>query len=176
MEWTRPEVVSVLALLVSGLSLGVAFLSFWRSYLAQQPLAWLEVQTTQIPNEWLATIHLRNRSPFDWRAVHAMVPLTKFPLTDKQDFLLGKVLSAPFESERGNRSLTATFNLKASLHGTVLAGESGLFSVVLRRGPLSDATVVTIAFVIQSMVAKPRCKTLTIKADLPRPSLTMVLG
>jgi hypothetical protein len=171
MELNRTEIISILALLVSALSLGVAFLSYWRSYLAQQPIAWLEVQSTQIPNEWLAKIHVLNRSPFGWRVVQAVVPLTKFPLTDKQDFLIRAI-----ESENGSTSPATGFNLQASFSGGILPGESGICSVILRRGPLSDASLVTIKFTLQSMVAKPHYKTLTIKATLPRPSLTMVLA
>jgi hypothetical protein len=191
MELSRSEIISILALLVSALSLGVAFLSYWRSYLAQQPIAWLEVQPTLIPNEWLGKIHILNRSTFGWRVVQADVPLTKFPVTDKQDFLI----RAAIESENENTSPAAPpatvgdavrraydlhreqagFNLQATFSGGILPGESGTCSIILRRGPLSDASAVTIKFTIQSMVAKPRNKTLTIKATLPRPSLTMVL-
>jgi hypothetical protein len=163
MEWSLPEITSLLALLVSALSLGVAFLSFLRSYRAQQPVAWLEVELTDAPNEWAGKIHLLNRSNFGWRATQAVVPLRKFPMTDKQDFLI-------------RSSQDPAFNLKAFIRGEVLPGESGTYPIVLRRGPLSDATVVTIKFTVGSMVAKPRSKTLTVKADLPRPSVTMVLG
>jgi hypothetical protein len=40
---------------------------------------------------------------------------------------------------------------------------------------LSDASVVTISFTIESMVAKPHSKTLTIKGTLPRYGFTMAL-
>jgi hypothetical protein len=170
---SRSEVISILALLVSALSLGVAFLSYWRSYLAEQPNAWLEGLTTQIPNEWLANIHLINRSSFGWRARHAVVPVTVWPVTDKQDFLMR---AGPNASPNPVESEASAFNYKVALSGGVLPGESAAWAVVLRRGPLSDASAVTITFIIESMVAKPRSKILIIKADLPNPSATMVLG
>jgi hypothetical protein len=159
MELSRSEIISISALLVSALSLGVAFLSYWRSYLAQQPIAWLEIQPTLIPNEWLGKIHILNRSSFGWRVVQAAVPLTTVPLTDKQDFLI----RAATESEPAE-----PFGFLASFSGGILPGESGACSVMLRRGPLSDASGVTIILTLQSMVPKPRYKTFTIKAFLPK--------
>ena len=115
-----------------------------------------------------------------------MVPLTKFPLTDKQDFLIRAVDASPAGPPETVRDAVrqayavareqADFNLQASFTLGILPGESAICSLILRRGPLSDASVVTIGFTLQSMVAKPRYKRLTIKATLPRPSLTMVLG
>jgi hypothetical protein len=127
---------------------------------------WLEVQPTPIPNEWLGKIHILNRSSFGWRVVQAVVPVTKIPLTDKQDFLIRAVT----ENEPAK-----AFGFVASFSGGILPGESGTCPIVLRRGPLSDASVVTIDFTIQSMVAKPHNKTLIIKGTLPRYGLTMVL-
>lgn len=167
--WT--EVISSLALVVSTLALLVAAISLWRTYAAEQPVAWAEVQSTEIPNCWLANVHLRCPSSRSWRPISLVVPLKKLPLTERQDFLLG-------EPTKDGGQISAERSLKMSLENQkpVQSGQTGIFTVMLIRGRLSDATTAQMKFCIQSLAAKPRYKTLSIEGKIPGGGLRLEIS
>jgi hypothetical protein len=169
MTWA--EVISSLALGVSTLALLVSAISLWRTYVAEQPAAWAEVQTTEIPNCWLANIHLRCPPNRSWRPISLVVPLKKLPLTERQDFLLS-------EPTGDGGQISAVRSLKMSLENQnpVQPGETGIFTVMLFRGRLSDATTAKMQFCIESLTAKPRYKTLSIAGKIPSSGITLALS
>jgi hypothetical protein len=169
MTWT--EIISSLALGVSTLALLVSAISLWRTYAAEQPAAWAEVQTTEIPNCWLANIHLRCPSSRSWRPISLVVPLKKLPLSERQDFLLSEPTG-----DGGQISSGRSLKMSLEARNPVQPGETGTFTVMLIRGRLSDATTVKMQFCIQSLTAKSRYKTLSIAGKIPSSGIALAIS
>jgi hypothetical protein len=179
MTWTPPEFISAWALLISALGFGVSIFSLWQTFAAETPIAWLDVQTTETTDCWIANVHLRNRSSVTLRAVSVSVPIGAVPIGKKQDFLLGDYEAAMVD-DGGNRSLSlerAGRDINLSLRNrTVRPEEVGTFPVLLFRGALSDAASVQMRFCIQSMAARRRFKTITVTSHIPDGGLTMEIA
>jgi hypothetical protein len=58
--WTRAEIISALAFAISALGFVLSFLSFWRVWRMDRPHAWAEIEATDVPNWFKATVRLRN--------------------------------------------------------------------------------------------------------------------
>jgi hypothetical protein len=99
------------------------------------------------------------------------VPLKKLPLTERQDFLLGEPTSDGGQIPAG-RSLKMSFENQKP----VQPAQTGIFTVMLIRGRLSDATTAKMKFCIQSLAAKPRYKTLSIAGKIPSGGLTLTIS
>jgi hypothetical protein len=184
MGWTRPEIFSAIALLISAGGVGLSIFALWRTHAAEKPIAWLVIQASGIPDCWIANINLRNRSKVTLRAHSVSVPIRTVPISKKQDFFLGDYETAWCTTASGERVLSSdlasrgkSFKLSfdAPPSKAVQPDEVGTFPVLLFRGTLSHATSVRMQFCIQTMEAKPRFKILTVTSTIPGGGLTIVV-
>jgi hypothetical protein len=146
----------------------------WRTAAAEKPLAWVKLEPTEKADCWLATIHLRNRSKFDFRAHSVWVPISAVPITKKQDFWMldyGKGLTT---APDGTRVISENFDhleqhFKVSFERSapVRPEDTGAVSVLLIRSGLSAAALVKMSFCMEVMKPRPRLKTVSLTAKIP---------
>jgi hypothetical protein len=179
----RSEIISSLALGVSFLSLAVSFFMAWRTAAAERPVVWVKVEPTPKADCWLVTIHLRNRSKYDIRAVSVAVPLNVVPITKKQKFLMVELKVGTTTKEDGTLVLVDNldhvvryFDLHFGPEALVRPGDTKAFQLLLVRSILCSATWVKMRFRYELLKPRLSITTLSFKAHIPPATMTLALN
>jgi hypothetical protein len=185
MEWTRPEVISVVALTVSGLSFAVSAFTAWRAFTADRPRAWLVLEPTEAPDCWVGHIHVQSGSRFGVAAHTVRLARVSSASARNQSLLLGYSQRVIWTDEDGDTRITSDYAvqcnaLKIPVHhdptSTVPKGEHGVISVAVYRPGLSRSESVTLVVTLQSLSARPSYRNHTIRSGIPRSGIRLVLG
>ena len=179
----RPEIISLLALGISALSLSVSLYMAWRTAVAERPFAWVELGPTGKADCWTAKINLRNRSKFDLHAHSAWVPIDSVPITKKQNFRMLEYGGALTTTPDGRRVLAANceelerqFKVSFQSSSPIPPGETGIFRVHLFRSTLSDATAVKMTFCVEVMKPRSRLRTLSLIGQISSGTMRIQLA
>src|SRR4051794_36109667 len=87
-EARMTETIAVLALVISALSFALSVYSVWRIKRKETPHAWAEVENTNVPNLYTATIYLKNPTQYFLAFQSVGIRLQRIPVDEKQDFRL----------------------------------------------------------------------------------------
>jgi hypothetical protein len=176
MTWTHSDIIAAIALFVSAIGLLISYLSFRKASQNDEPSAWGELHTIGSDNCWRLSIHLRNRTRFDIKPSSLAVPLVRYPVDAKQDFLLGDYDGALKEAGGDIAKLLSILpskdtNIKMSTpdaFSNIHSGEEGVMYALLFRGGLSVKRVAAITLSYWSMEETPRYKTRIARSCLRR--------
>jgi hypothetical protein len=175
-DWTKPEIISALALIVSSLSLSLSFFSLWRTAASETPTCWVELETTTSPDRWLMKVHLRNRSKVTIKGYAVAVPII-VPFSNQHFYLIDYYERL---DESGKIRDGATSALKMSFSDryakSVDPGELRTFPVVLWRNPKSNASSSNVALTIQIMKRRSTYKIYNMRVEIPGSGIAIKLG
>ena len=176
MTWTTSVVISAFALVISSLSFALSFYSVWRVRKKETSHAWAEIERTGVrDNFFVLTIKLRNPTQYLLKFAALSVPLSRYPMDERQDFYLMNHFTLQSSQAFIEENLKGPTYLKTDLTGDVPSGEIGSITKYLIRGRLSAAREVKITLCYSSMESASRYKHLTIKGRLPASGIGIAL-
>jgi hypothetical protein len=174
MNWTRSEIMSALALVISALGFVLSLLSFRRTWKLEEPNAWLEIKSIGVQNCWIATVQVRNPTKYELKLGKIGVPIKRVPVDDKQDFVLGDYEAALKECGNDQSKIASAISGKDNILSmevpmdlqSVPSGGMGTVHALLFRGRLSTASDVVVTLSYLSMEETPRPKICKLRGRL----------
>jgi hypothetical protein len=179
------EIIALCALGISAAGLAISILSFRRVGKLEEPVAWAETTALIVENCWVITVHLRNPSTrYAVRLASLGVPITRVPVDDKQDFLLGDYTLAFKECENDVVKLrkiveqmpTKAFKMSVPADTPLISpGDTYAFRALLFRGRLSAASRAKLTLYYYLMKENPSYRTKQMQLSLAERGLTFEL-
>lgn len=128
------DIIAAGALLVAIASMAVSALTFRRAVAVEKPIAWISLTAVEgVQYEWKGQVTFYNRSREPWRVQKFALPVTEYPVSRKQDFIIVQEVAG------GTRE--ALIVAPPAGDPDVQPGETKSFAIHVKRGDLSTASV-----------------------------------